>query len=279
MTRHLIQIEGRYWHYRMAGQGPLVFLLHASPRTSAMFEPLMEKLAPYFTVVAPDTPGYGLSDSLPTSPQHLLDYLPAFHEFFHTFIQSSNHTTSLPFAIYGTATGAQLGIAYAYSYPQEVRHLYLDNAAHFDDEQRDQILARYFPDLSPRTDGSHLQQVWTMASQFFSYFPWYENNEAHRVSAFTPTVEMIHTAAMEFLNAGKGYDAAYRGAFLHEKAENLAKVTVPTTLFRWRGAILLRYIDDLIARGLRPNVTVVETEAPAHERYEGICQCMRQTLS
>ena len=273
ITRHLLDIEGQYWHYRKAGAGPVVFLLHASPRNSAMFCPLMELLSPYFTVIAPDTPGYGLSDALPNQPNALGDYLPYFKKFFDQIAPSAT-----PFTIYGTATGAQLGIAYAYTYPDEVGHLYLDNAAHFEDAARDEIIQHYFPDLSPQADGSHLQQVWKMASGFFNYFPWFKNDEAHRVSTHAPTVGMVHTAAMEFLGAGPRYAAAYKAAFEHEKAENLAKVTRPTTLFRWKGAILLPYIDDLSQRGLNANVQVVETEAAAAERYAGIVERMRRTV-
>ena len=270
-TRHLININGQHWHYRKAGQGPVVFLLHASPRNSAMFAPLIDLLSPHFTVIAPDTPGYGLTDAFPTQPHTLIDYLPVFRSFFHTL-------TNTTFSIYGTATGAQLAIAYAYTYPDDVQQLYLDNAAHFDDEARNEITKHYFPDLSPQADGSHLQQAWAMASNFFTYFPWFMADEAHRVSTYSPTTQMVHTAALEFLNAGTFYYAAYKAAFEHEKAENLAKVTAPTTLFRWKGAMLLPYIDDLIQRGLKPNVQVVETEAPAPERYAGILARMKETL-
>jgi len=265
ITRHLLEVDGQYWHYRRAGAGPLAFLLHASPRNSAMFCPLMELLSPYFTVIAPDTPGYGLTDALPTQPDTLGDYLPYFKKFFQQIAQSN-----APFCVYGTATGAQLGIAYAYTYPDDVQHLYLDNAAHFEDATRDEIIQHYFPDFTPQADGGHLQQVWKMASSFFNYFPWFKNDEAHRVSTYSPTVGMVHTAAMEFLNAGPHYAAAYKAAFEHEKAANLAKVTVPTTLFRWKGAILLPYIDDLIRCGLNSNVQLVETQAATTERYAGI---------
>ncbi len=273
-TRHLVNINGQYWHYRQAGQGPVVVLLHASPRNSAMFVPLIDLLSTHFTVIAPDTPGYGLTDPLPTEPQTIADYLPYFKD----FIYSITQPLSNPIAIYGTATGAQLGIAYAYTYPKDVSHLFLDNAAHFEDTEREAITKDYFPDLSPQPDGSHLQQVWNMANQFFVYFPWFKNDEAHRVSATTPPLNIINTAAMEFLQAGPNYAAAYRAAFEHEKAENLAKVTVPTTLFRWKGAILLKYIDQLIASGLNDNVTVVETEAAMADRYQGILNSIKTCL-
>ena len=275
ITRHLIEINGQYWHFRKAGTGPLVFLLHASPRNSAMFIPLIEKLSQNFTVVAPDTPGYGMSDGILPVPATLAEYLPYFKAFFEYFKNDFNQK----FGLYGTATGAQLGIAYAYTYPEDVAHLFLDNAAHFTDEERNKILESYFPDLSPKADGSHLSKVWQMSSQFFNYFPWFMKDEAHQVSANQPPVNMINTSAMEFLQAGEHYDSAYRAAFEHEKAENLAKVKVPTTLFRWKGAILLKYIDDLIAIGLEKNVEVIETEAPIQARYEAIFERTKSILS
>jgi pimeloyl-ACP methyl ester carboxylesterase len=172
-----------------------------------------------------------------------------------------------------------LGIAYAYTYPEDVAHLFVDNAAHFEDTERIAITKDYFPDLSPQADGGHLQQVWDMANRFFVYFPWFKNDEAHRVSATAPPFNVINTAAMEFLQAGPNYAAAYRAAFEHEKAENFAKVTVPTTLFRWKGAILLKYIDQLIASGLNDNVTVIETEAAMVARYQGIVDRMKVCLT
>jgi pimeloyl-ACP methyl ester carboxylesterase len=242
-----------------------------------MFVPLIDLLSPYFTVIAPDTPGYGLSDPLPTQPQTLADYLPYFKAFIH-FISLKHHYTITPVALYGTATGAQLGIAYTYTYPDDVAHLFLDNAAHFEDAERLEITKDYFPDLTPQADGSHLKQVWDMANRFFVYFPWFKNDDEHRVSDSLPSLNIINTAAMEFLQAGPNYAAAYRAAFDHEKAENLAKVTVPTTLFRWKGAILLKYIDQLLASGLNDNVLVVETEAAMPDRYRAIVEAMKVGL-
>jgi pimeloyl-ACP methyl ester carboxylesterase len=267
-TRHLTAVDDRYWHYRQQGDATAdeaIVLLHASPRSSIMFEPLMALLAekaPNRRVVAPDTPGYGLTDPLPTPPQSLTDYLPPLQTFFRALGLRQ-------LTMYGTATGAQLGIAYANTYPADVPHLLLDNACHFTETEREAILSHYFPDLAPQPDGSHLQRTWQMAESFAQYFPWFMADEAHRIGP-PPPPEQTHQTALEFLQTGPGYADAYRAAFAHERAENIHRLNVPTTLFRWQGSMLLPYIDALIASSLPEKINVVETPAPILERLQTI---------
>lgn len=64
-------------HYRVAGAGPAVLLLHDSPRSSRLHEPLMKVLASRFRVYALDTPGYGNSDPLPCANPTIPDFAEA----------------------------------------------------------------------------------------------------------------------------------------------------------------------------------------------------------
>jgi len=45
---------------------------------------------------------------------------------------------------------------------------------------------------------------------------------------------------------------------------------VPTTLFRWRGSLLLKQIDALLTYPLPANITAVDVPAPMAERYAAI---------
>ena len=262
IERHLRQVNGVYLHYRTAGKvgGVPLVLLHPSPRNSAMFEPMMRLLQDDFDLVAPDTPGYGGSDPLPTVPVGIADYLPGLRAL---LLEAAGPR----FMLYGSATGAQLAIAYANSHPDDVVHLFLDNAAHFEPAERQRIVDGYFPDLTPCADGAHLQWAWQMARQMTLFFPWFLDDEAHRISQRTPTPAEVQTLAMEFLAAGPHYDSAYRAAFEHEQAQNVQALKVPTTLFRWSGSVLLRHIDALLAQGLPGNVKVIETPLTMSERY------------
>ena len=71
--RRYVVAAGRLVHYRLAGSGPPVVLLHDSPRSSVLHLPLFEELSDACTLYALDTPGYGLSDPLPAHPRPELD--------------------------------------------------------------------------------------------------------------------------------------------------------------------------------------------------------------
>jgi pimeloyl-ACP methyl ester carboxylesterase len=64
-----IVIDGCTIRYRLAGQGPLVVLLHSSSSHSGQWKPLIDLLSDRFTLAAPDLHGYGRSDPLPADRQ------------------------------------------------------------------------------------------------------------------------------------------------------------------------------------------------------------------
>jgi pimeloyl-ACP methyl ester carboxylesterase len=264
ISRHITRAGGLRWHWREAGDAnaPALVLLHASPRHSAMFEPWMALLAPHFRVIAPDTPGYGGSDALPHPPTAMADYVGPLHALLSTVVNSEQG----PLLVYGTATGAQLGIAYALQHPTHVRHLCVDNAAHFSDTQCQAMLAHYFPNLTPRADGSHLHTAWQLCTQMLMYFPWYEANEAHRIAASSPDPAVVHTMFSELVAAGPSYHLAYRCAFLHERAQHVQALRVPTTVFRWQASVLKPFIDALLAHAMPAHVKTLDTPAPVADR-------------
>ena len=69
-----MDIKGRRIAYRADGSGPVVVLLHCSASHSGQWAPLIEQLAPDFTVLAPDLYGYGRSDPLPDDDRPFLEY-------------------------------------------------------------------------------------------------------------------------------------------------------------------------------------------------------------
>ena len=85
ISRHYLTISGpqgdRCVHYRKCGQGPVVLMVHQSPRSSAEYEALMRDWAGHFTCIAPDTPGFGQSDPLAKADPDINDYADAIVEF------------------------------------------------------------------------------------------------------------------------------------------------------------------------------------------------------
>ena len=58
-------------HYIDEGEGPVILLLHGNPTWSFLYRKMITELKDSFRVIAPDYPGFGLSDS----PQNF-DFLP-----------------------------------------------------------------------------------------------------------------------------------------------------------------------------------------------------------
>jgi len=252
--------------FNLVGEGPVVMLLHASPLSSNSVLPLANLLAKNFTVICPDTPGYGESPKLKKDNPALKDYAEAIKD-----LTSELGISKL--SIYGTATGAQLAIRFGIEYPELVNHLYLDNCAHFTEEERSSILKDYFPDLSPKEDGSHVVQTWDIVSNLFKYFPWCYQTEEYKINGAAPPIAVLQSTTIEYLKAGKDYDLAYKAAFSHERVDNIQALTVPTTILRWEASILKKYTDRLFEYDL-PDC-IGQVAVPAQDRYETISKIIK----
>ena len=57
-------------HFRMAGMGPPLLLLHGYPQTGYMWHKIAPALASQFSVVIPDLRGYGDSEKPETDVNH-----------------------------------------------------------------------------------------------------------------------------------------------------------------------------------------------------------------
>jgi len=267
---YLVLDSGRQLHFRRAGSGPVVVLLHPSPLSSAFMQPLIDFLSGDFDVIAPDTPGYGCSDPLAEPSEDLSGYVRVMGEMLAKLELG-------PVTLYGNATGAQLAIESAKQFPQRVSALVLENAACFSDAERTAMLERYFPDLTPSPDGAHLDRVWQIARQLYVYFPWYDAREEARFSTQAPPLELVQATALAYLQAGPDYARAYRAAFNNERPEQLAAVQQPTNILLWADAMLLAYSRRLQSAGLPDNIVFTEVPGGIEARYGAIAAALAAT--
>lgn len=253
--------SGIQLHYRRAGSGSPVILLHPSPQSSSFSIPMAQRLACNFTAIAVDTPGYGLSDPLPGAPRSpaLEDYVPALVEFLDALGIGKA-------AFYGNATGAEIAHLLAYAHPDRVALCMIDTAGHKEDADLNAMLAGYFPDVTPRRDGGHLLTHWDMVRSLYLFSPWQQTDRAHRLPIDLPSPAVIHEKMLDYLRAGEGYAAAYRPAFYTAKHALISRVTVPATLTRWEGKPDLSEVDELLRRGLPGNFTVLHAGPSMDQR-------------
>jgi pimeloyl-ACP methyl ester carboxylesterase len=112
---HTASVNGVDLHYRKAGQGDAVVLLHGWPQTSHEWHKIMPGLAENYTGVAPDLRGLGDS-SIPTTGYDKRTVAEDIHQLVqHLGLQQ----------IYLVAHDMGVPVAYAYAslYPNEIRKL------------------------------------------------------------------------------------------------------------------------------------------------------------
>lgn len=224
VTRHFATIDGRFGprqvHYRRAGAGPVVLLLHQSPQSSREMTDLMQRWALHFTTIAPDTPGYGQSDPLGHAHASIADFADALLEF-------ANALGLRRFGVYGYHTGSSIGLWLAARHPERVTALAANGLAQFTDDERRVILEKYLPPLEPRWDGAHLAWLWARIREQTVFFPWHERGATSRLDLDMPAPERLQASVLEFLRATDHYAVAYRAAFESRPETLLADLKTP----------------------------------------------------
>ncbi len=247
-------------HYRLAGTGPCLFLLHPSPFSSAFMAPLMARLADRACLIAPDTLGFGASDPLPGEVDDLSPYVEA--------MVALRRALGLDrIAVYGSATGAQIAVEWAKADADAVTGVMLDNAATFTDAERAHITRGYFPDLKPRADGRHLAAAWQAVHDGTLFFPWQQPAAAHRIAPDLGPPAAMDAAARAYLEAGPDYQKAYRAAFRNERGERVQPIEAPLVILRWQGSILKRWTDHLDRLAWGDNVTMAFSGPSQEDRW------------
>ena len=102
--------------FREAGSGPSVVCLHSNASSSGQWRALMERLAPGFRVLAPDSYGAGKSPAWPTErPVRLSDEA--------ALLEAAFARAGDPFALVGHSYGAAVALIAAVAQPHRVRAL------------------------------------------------------------------------------------------------------------------------------------------------------------
>jgi haloalkane dehalogenase len=205
ISRHFIRVGNRRVHYRRAGSGPSLLLLHQSPRSSAEYAALMQKWGEHFTCIAPDTPGYGQSDPLPGQPQ-IGDFAQAIVELMDALgIQTT--------AAYGFHSGGIMLVSAARRYPQRFRAIAVGGYAIWTEQERELFGARYLPPLRPSPYGEHLLWLWNRILEQSWFFPWFDVRNETRMSVAHDDALRVNAIVNEMLDSGDAYRTGY-GAVL-----------------------------------------------------------------
>lgn len=124
VERGFVDTKYGYIHYRAAGSGEPIVLMHINQQSSDLYRELIENLAPHFRVVAVDFPSHGCSDHLTFQPT-LTDYGNAVD----AVMTALGHKR---YAVLGEATGAGVAIELSATRKDKVAWCVLVNCPELD---------------------------------------------------------------------------------------------------------------------------------------------------
>lgn len=185
---------------------PLV-CFHMSPYSGALYDGFLPAMAADRIVLAPDTPGFGMSDA-PRERPGIADYARA-HA---ALIESLGHET---YDVLGYHTGANIAVEIAALFPHRVTHVAMIGAPLFTAEEAPERRKMFGP-VQIAEDGSHMPPLWAKSMRW---------NMAGR------TKEMLAALFHERLRRPDiswwGHSAVYD----HDLAERMKSLHQPVALF------------------------------------------------
>ena len=127
MSYHSVEVDGVKVFYREAGpkDAPVLLLLHGFPTSSRMYQGLMQMplLADHYRLIAPDYPGFGLSDAPPQAKfAYTFDHITQVMDDF-TQALGLKH-----YSLYMCDYGGDVGLKLAIAHPERVQALIAQNA-------------------------------------------------------------------------------------------------------------------------------------------------------
>jgi pimeloyl-ACP methyl ester carboxylesterase len=194
-------------HYAEQGSGPVLLLLHQTPRSHDEFRELMPLLADSYRVIAMDMYGFGDSAKFPTP--HTIE---KFADGAFALLDSLGISE---FSIYGHHTGGIVSLEIASRAPAQVSALIVSGTTYTDAEYR-RIHAEGegvdFAELA--NDGTHLTQLWSIRH------PFYPKDRPDLLNRF------IRDALAEDVDPVEGHLACAR----YEMEKSIGNITSPTLI-------------------------------------------------
>ena len=123
MERGLLKTSMGYIHYRAAGSGRPIVLLHINQQSSALYVELIGVLARGLRAIAVDYPSHGMSDHI--------SFQPTIADYAQCVVEVLDGLGIERASLLGEAAGAVVAIEIAGAFPQRVERLVLVNCPYY----------------------------------------------------------------------------------------------------------------------------------------------------
>jgi len=254
-------VETRYGqvHVRQAGDGgrPLV-LLHSAGNSAQALESMIMRFASHRTVIAPDTFGNGDSDK-PTMPH------PGIRVFSQILGETLDSLGKDSVDVWGTHTGALIGLELAIRQPGRVRALIMESPlVTMTAKAISDILKNYFPPFQIDPFGLHLVKAWHIRRDMWLFWPWYNRTRTGHRNLELPDPDLMQPWVLNLLSAGRSWHLPYRAAFRYPARKRLPLLRVPSLVCAGEGDMLAPGMKE--AAHIAPSCTQIQA-TPATPWY------------
>ena len=192
IERRFLNLSSRQVHYRVSGSGPILVLFHQSPTSSAEMASVIEQFSDEFTVIAPDTPGFGLSDFVDDIKPDITEYAEALKEFLDALAIDKA-------CFYGFHTGAIIATELARLYPDLCNVVVVNGLVVLEPEEEEEILAHYTKWFSPTPEGGQMPWIWSRIRDQLIFFPWFKKEASSRMALDLPPPEFLQPYVLDLV--------------------------------------------------------------------------------
>ncbi|MBL8630267.1 MAG: alpha/beta hydrolase [Rhodospirillaceae bacterium] len=226
-------------HYRIAGSGPPIILLHDSPRSSVLHIPLLKEFADRFTVIAIDTPGYG--NSTPLNLGRTLE-IPDFGTALADTIAAFG-VERCP--VYGYHTSSKIALAFAAKHPERVSVAIMNGLSLPSGGAEPSFIDSYMKPFTITDSGSYLAEEWTRILDFQRWFPWFAKTKETRLPHLGKDLAGLHEYSMDLFMAGPHFSDAYAAAMRYVALPVVSLLKAPTIIMAQQDDVLHAYLNAL----------------------------------
>ncbi|MFC1893179.1 alpha/beta fold hydrolase [Chloroflexota bacterium] len=200
-------------HYRTAGSGEQILLIHQACSSSAEFTRVMAILAEKYRVIALDLPGNGDSDK-PSRAYQIPDYVQSTIGFLDSLgIEKAN--------VVGQHGGANVAAELAVTQPERVDKLIFSGLPVH--KEANAPLPDFMKPWHLKEDGSHVMQVWEVAKSWGPRAP----------------LEIIQELALDYFKAGPDDEEFHQASWQYLVLPRLPLIKSPTLLLSGRHDLAL----------------------------------------
>ena len=226
IRRGYVDTPSGQMHYRTAGQGKVLLLLHQSSRSSDAYTPIIPLLAPHYRVIALDNPGFGESDPLPEPftahdlGQRVVDCLDALN--------------IGRVRVCGIHTGATVAAELAAGWPERVQALIIEGFPYVESEAERRELVGHTEQAvrepnkllvaKPSEDGYHFLSLWHRATHRY----WWGRHSIIREGLPIDDIEFLNKYVMEAVSAWRSIEPTHKAVFLYDADARLPLIKAPT---------------------------------------------------